>query len=50
MRAAPTPVEITSTPATTISTPTPATTPGRSPSTVTANTKVTSGPVPRASG
>ena len=42
--------EMSSTPATTSSTPTPATTPGRSPSTVTAITNVSSGPVPRATG
>ena len=42
--------EMRRTPATTSSTPTPATTPGRSPSTVTATANVSSGPVPRASG
>ena len=42
--------EMSSTPTTTSSTPMPATTPGRSPSTATATANVRSGPVPRAIG
>ena len=42
--------EMSRTPATTRSTPMPATTPGRSSSTVAAITNVSSGPVPRATG